>query len=297
LHSERAQEEGALYVVATPLGNLQDVTLRALSVLKSADLIAAEDTRVTRQLLQHFGIGARTVSLHQHNEPRAAEGVLALLQQGKSVALVSDAGTPAISDPGALLVKRARDSGARVVPVPGPSALTAALSVAGLRTREFVFLGFLPAQPGARRRALEAMRRLPFALVLYEAPHRVRETLADLARVLGAARGIVIARELTKLFETVHACTLGEACAWLDGDPNRQRGEFVLMVEGAAVPEDAQDEEGERVLGILLAELPVRQAAQLAAAITGAGKKRLYQRALELKGAVEGDAKAVADDE
>jgi 16S rRNA (cytidine1402-2'-O)-methyltransferase len=284
LHSESARQEGALYVVATPLGNLQDVTLRALSVLKAVDLIAAEDTRVTRQLLQHYGIGTRTVSLHRHNEPRAAERMLALLQRGKSVALVSDAGTPAISDPGALLVERARDSGARVVPVPGPSALTAALSVAGLRTREFVFLGFLPAQPAARRRALEAMRRLPFALVLYEGPHRVRETLADLAEVFGAERGIVVARELTKLFETVHAGTLGEANAWLDGDPNRQRGEFVLMVEGAAVPAPAQDEEGERVLGILLAELPVRQAAQLTAAITGAGKKRLYRRGLELKG-------------
>ncbi len=284
MHSERARQEGALYVVATPLGNLQDVTLRALSVLKAVDLIAAEDTRVTRQLLQHYGIGTRTVSLHRHNEPRAAERMLALLEQGKSIALVSDAGTPAISDPGVLLVKRARDSGARVVPVPGPSALAAALSVAGLRTREFLFLGFLPAQPAARRRALEAMRRQPFALVLYEAPHRVRETLADLAGVFGAERGVVIARELTKLFETVHACTLGEANAWLDGDPNRRRGEFVLMVEGAAVPAHAQDEEGERVLGILLAELPVRQAAQLTAAITGAGKKRLYQRGLELKG-------------
>jgi 16S rRNA (cytidine1402-2'-O)-methyltransferase len=289
LHSETAQEDAALYVVATPLGNLQDVTLRALSVLKSVDLIAAEDTRVTRHLLQHYAIGTRTMSLHEHNEPRAAERVLELLQQGKSVALVSDAGTPAISDPGALLVKRARDSGARVVPVPGPSALTAALSVAGLRTQEFVFLGFLPAQAAARRRALERMRRLPFALVLYEAPHRVRETLADLAEVLGAARGIVIARELTKLFESVHACGLGEAGAWLDGDPNRQRGEFVLVVEGAAVPDDTQAEEGERVLGILVAELPVKQAAQLAAAITGARKNRLYQRALELK--------AVHDDE
>jgi 16S rRNA (cytidine1402-2'-O)-methyltransferase len=263
---------------------LQDVTLRALNVLKSVDLIAAEDTRVTRHLLQHYGIGTRTVSLHQHNEARAAERVLALLQQGKSVALVSDAGTPAISDPGALLVRRARDGGARVVPVPGPSALTAALSVAGLRTREFVFLGFLPAQAAARRRALEAVRPLPFALVLYEAPHRVRETLADLAAVLGAARGIVIARELTKLFETVHAGTLGDAGPWLASDPDRQRGEFVLIVEGAAAPEHAQAEEGERVLGILLAELPVRQAAQLAAAITGARRNRLYQRALELKG-------------
>jgi 16S rRNA (cytidine1402-2'-O)-methyltransferase len=284
LHSETVQEDAALYVVATPLGNLQDVTLRALSVLKSVDMIAAEDTRVTRHLLHHFGIGTRTMSLHAHNEARSAERVLELLRQGKSIALVSDAGTPAISDPGALLVRRVRDSGARVVPVPGPSALTAALSVAGLRAHEFVFLGFLPAQAAARRRTLEPLRRLPYALVLYEAPHRVREALADLTEVLGAARSIVIARELTKVFETVHACALGEAGAWLDGDPDRQRGEFVLIVEGTAVREDAQADESERVLGVLLAELPVKQAAQLAAAITGARKNRLYQRALELRG-------------
>jgi 16S rRNA (cytidine1402-2'-O)-methyltransferase len=288
LHSETAQEDGALYVVATPLGNLQDVTLRALAVLRSVHVIAAEDTRVTRHLLRHYGIATRTMSLHQHNEPRAAARVLELLRQGRSVALVSDAGTPAISDPGALLVKRARDSGARVVPVPGPSALTAALSVAGLRIGEFVFLGFLPVQAAARRRALEPLRDLPFALVLYEAPHRVRETLEDLAAVLGEARGIVILRELTKLFETVHAATLGEARTWLDGDRDRQRGEFVLLVEAAAVRDDAEAGEGERVLGILLAELSVKQAAQLAAAITGVGKNRLYRRALELK-TVHGD--------
>lgn len=284
MHSETAQEDAALYVVATPLGNLQDVTLRALSVLSAVDLIAAEDTRVTRRLLQHYNIGTRTMALHEHNEARAAERVLELLRQGKSVALVSDAGTPAISDPGALLVRRVRASGVRVVPVPGPSALTAALSVAGLRAHQFVFLGFLPAQAAARRRSLEPMRRLPYALVLYEAPHRVRETLADLVEVLGPARGIVIARELTKLFETVHACTLGEAGALLDAEPAQQRGEFVLIVEGAALSEDEQADEGERVLGVLLAELPVKQAAQLAAAITGARKNRLYQRALALKG-------------
>ena len=284
MHSETAQEDAALYVVATPLGNLQDVTLRALSVLSAVDVIAAEDTRVTRRLLQHYNIGTRTMALHEHNEARAAERVLELLRQGKSVALVSDAGTPAISDPGALLVRRVRASGGRVVPVPGPSALTAALSVAGLRAHQFVFLGFLPAQAAARRRSLEPMRRWPYALVLYEAPHRVRETLADLAEVLGPARGIVIARELTKLFETVHACALGEAGALLDADPAQQRGEFVLIVEGAAVSEDEQADEGERVLGVLLAELPVKQAAQLAAAITGARKNRLYQRALALKG-------------
>jgi len=281
---ERTLENGTLYVVATPLGNLQDVTLRALSVLKSVDAIAAEDTRVTRRLLQHYDIDARAMSLHEHNEARVSARVIELLRQGKSVALVSDAGTPAISDPGALLVGRVRESGGRVVPVPGPSALTAALSVAGLQQGQFLFLGFLPAQPAARQRALAAVRALPFALVLYEAPHRVRETVVDLAQMLDARRALVIARELTKLFETVHACPLGEALAWLDADADRLRGEFVLIVEGATPPGDAQVEEGERVLGILLEALPLKQAVQLAARVTGAKRKALYQRALELKG-------------
>jgi len=275
--------DAALYVVATPLGNLQDITLRALAVLQSVDLIAAEDTRVTRRLLQHFAIGTRSMSLHEHNVARVAARVMALLRQGKSVALVSDAGTPAISDPGALLVRRVREDGARVVPVPGPSALTAALSVAGLQDGQFLFLGFLPAQQAARRRELEAVRGLPFALVLYEAPHRVRETVSDLAEIFAAQRALVIGRELTKLFETVHRCALGEALVWLDADPNRLRGEFVLIVEGAAVAGDALAEAGERVLGILLAELPLKQAVQLATQITGAKRNALYQRALGLK--------------
>jgi len=275
--------DAALYVVATPLGNLQDITLRALAVLQSVDLIAAEDTRVTRRLLQHFAIGTRSMSLHEHNEARVAARVMALLRQGKSVALVSDAGTPAISDPGALLVRRVREDGARVVPVPGPSALTAALSVAGLQDGQFLFLGFLPAQQAARRRELEAVRGLPFALVLYEAPHRVRETVSDLAEIFAAQRALIIGRELTKLFETVHRCALGEALVWLDTDPNRLRGEFVLIVEGAAVAGDALAEAGERVLGILLAELPLKQAVQLATQITGAKRNALYQRALGLK--------------
>jgi 16S rRNA (cytidine1402-2'-O)-methyltransferase len=289
LHSEtgapeaRTAGDAALYVVATPLGNLQDVTLRALDVLKRVDLIAAEDTRVTRRLLQHYAIGKRTISLRRHNEARAAQRVLALLRAGRSVALVSDAGTPAISDPGALLVNRVRAAGARVVPVPGPSALAAALSVAGLEDGQFLFLGFLPAQRSARRSALEAVRTLPFALVVFEAPHRVRETVADLAALLAPQRRLTIARELTKLFESVHACALAEAEAWLDADADRLRGEFVLIVERDAAAPAASEQVGERVLDILLAELPLKQAVQLAARITGAKRNELYRRALAVK--------------
>lgn len=274
----------ALYVVATPIGNLRDVTLRALDVLGKVDAVAAEDTRVTRHLLEHYGIAARPLSLREHNEEAAAGRVVELLRAGKSVALVSDAGTPAISDPGARLVRRVRQAGFAVVPIPGPSALTAALSAAGVPEGRFLFFGFLPAQAGARVRELASLQALRAALVFYEAPHRVRETLEDLVAVLGAERELTIARELTKLFETIHACRLGEAVAWLDADPHRSKGEFVLIVQGAAASPDPQAEEGERVLAILLRDLPVKQAVQLAAEISGAKRNALYARALELKG-------------
>ncbi len=274
----------ALYVVGTPIGNLRDLTLRALDVLKAVDVVAAEDTRVTRHLLQHYGIDARPISLHEHIEEEMSGRVLELLRAGKSVALVSDAGTPAISDPGARLVRRVRQAGFAVVPIPGASAVTAAMSAAGLLAERFLFCGFLPAAHGARVRELEALRELSAVLVFYEAPHRVRETLSDLAEVLGGEREVVIARELTKMFETIHATRLDEALAWLDADANRGRGEFVLVVAGAPVSRAAQAEEGERVLAILLRELPLKQAVQLAAEITGAKRNALYARALELKG-------------
>jgi 16S rRNA (cytidine1402-2'-O)-methyltransferase len=273
----------ALYVVATPIGNLRDITLRALDALQAVDAIAAEDTRVTRRLLEHYGIDAHPFAVHAHNEMQSAARVIELLGAGKSVALVTDAGTPAVSDPGARLVRRVREAGFRIVPVPGPSALTAALSAAGVTDAGFRFCGFLPAQPAARRRALRGLQALSCPLVFYEAPHRVRETVADLAEELGSGREIVIARELTKLFETLHACRLAEAVAWLDGDPNRVKGEFVLVVEGAPEGRDLEVEEGERVLAILLRELPLKQAVQLAAEITGAKRNTLYARALELK--------------
>ncbi|MCC7547216.1 MAG: 16S rRNA (cytidine(1402)-2'-O)-methyltransferase [Burkholderiales bacterium] len=286
MHSETsAPKEAALYVVATPLGNLQDITLRAIEVLESVDLIAAEDTRVSRRLLNHLGVRTALTAVHEHNEASASARVIELLQRGGSVALVSDAGTPAISDPGALLVRRVRDAGLRVVPVPGPSALTAALSVAGLAQREFLFLGFLPPQAAARRRALEAVRGLACALVLYEAPHRVRECIGDLTDTLGGARELLVARELTKLFEQVHACPLAEAGAWFDADENRTRGEFVLVIGPPPTAQDGALDEALRVLRLLLAELPLRQAVKLCAEITGVKRNLLYERALELKSA------------
>jgi 16S rRNA (cytidine1402-2'-O)-methyltransferase len=269
--------------VGTPIGNLQDVTLRALDVLKSVAAVAAEDTRVARHLLDRHAITARLLPLHEHNEARASERVIELLRQGQSVALVSDAGTPAISDPGALLVRRVRDAGHRVVPIPGPNAAVAALSVAGMPVGRFVFLGFAPAQSAARRRLLEALRELPFSLVFYEAPHRMAEMLNDLLHCLGGERRIVIARELTKVFETVHESTLRDAPGWLDADPNRRKGEFVLVVQGATEELDRNAEDAERVLKLLLAELPLKQAVKLAAEITGAKRNVLYERALALR--------------
>jgi 16S rRNA (cytidine1402-2'-O)-methyltransferase len=273
-----------LYVVATPIGNLRDITLRALDVLKSVDVVAAEDTRVTRQLLSHYGIGAELVALHEHNEARASARLLEWLGQGKSIAMVSDAGTPAVSDPGALLVRRVWEAGFRVISIPGPSALIAALSVAGRPGPGFVFLGFLPSQRSARRKALETCAPLAWDLVFYESPHRLRETLADMQDLLGSERELVIARELTKLFESLHRCTLGAALPWLDADPNRLKGEFVLVVSGQRRgQEDAIAQAGERALQVLLGELPVAQAVRLAAQISGARKNELYQRALALK--------------
>jgi 16S rRNA (cytidine1402-2'-O)-methyltransferase len=285
-HGEGRRRDGQLYVVATPIGNLQDITLRALAVLGAVDLVAAEDTRTASVLLDHHKLRARLLPLHEHNERRAAETVLAELRQGRDVALVSDAGTPAVSDPGAQLVARAREAGFRVTPIPGPNAAIAAISAAGLAQNGFVFEGFLPPRRAARRAAIEALRGEPRPLVLYEAPHRVLECVEDLADVLGGGRSIVIARELTKLFEEIHRCRLGEAAAWLLADDNRRKGEFVLLVDGApaAGSGDGPDAEIDRVLGLLLGELPLARAVRLACAITGAKRNRVYARALELSG-------------
>ncbi|MGB8076617.1 MAG: 16S rRNA (cytidine(1402)-2'-O)-methyltransferase [Gallionella sp.] len=275
--------ECALYVVATPIGNLRDITLRALEVLTDADIVAAEDTRNTAHLLSHHRIGPKKlITVHQHNERGAAEKVIALLQAGQSVAFVSDAGTPAVSDPGALLVQAVRAAGSRVIPIPGANAAIAALSAAGLNEPHFLFYGFLPNRASARRSVLQTLTGHPYTLVFYEAPHRIAECVADLRTVLGGERRIVLARELTKMFETIHACALNEAQAWLLSDSNRQRGEFVLLVSGA-MPQQGLSEQALNTLSLLLEQLPLKQAVQLAAKITGASRNELYQRALQGK--------------
>jgi 16S rRNA (cytidine1402-2'-O)-methyltransferase len=275
---------GTLYVVATPLGNLRDVSLRALDLLAAVDVIAAEDTRVTSKLLARHGIASRLVSLHEHNEARRAEQITALLAQGRSVALVTDAGTPAVADPGALLVRKVINAGFPVVPVPGPSAAVTALSVSGIEAPQWLFYGFLPASASARRAALEPLRDLPYALIFYEAPHRIASTVGALVESFGEQRDLVIARELTKRFESIYRCRLGEAPAWLSGDPDRIRGEFVLIVDTPVAEPKADEAAQERALSVLLSELPLAQAVRLAVALTGAPRKALYAKALELSG-------------
>ena len=272
-----------LYVVATPIGNLRDITLRALDVLEQADIIAAEDTRVTTTLTSHYGITARLASLHAHNERQRADEVIAWLAAGKRVALVTDAGTPAISDPGAALVRAVVDAGYAVVPIPGPSAVIAAMSASGLAAPQWFFCGFLPATVSARARQIERLRTFGCALVFYEAPHRIAATLDALAASLGAERQVVIARELTKRFETIHRCALGDAAEWLAADTNRKRGEFVLIVEPAAQTPPAETKSHDALLAALLAELPLAQSVRIAVAATALPKNRVYERALALK--------------
>jgi 16S rRNA (cytidine1402-2'-O)-methyltransferase len=270
---------GILYVVATPIGNLADAAPRALETLRRADLVACEDTRTTRTLLARHGIERTTLALHAHNERAATGKLLAELQAGRSVALVSDAGTPGVSDPGALLVEAAHRAGIRVVPVPGPSAAVAAYSAAGFAADRFLFVGFLPAKASARRQALSALD-VPWPLILYEAPHRVRACVQDLLERFGGEREIVIARELTKKFEEVARLPLAAAPAWLEADAHRQQGEFVLVLAPGA---PARPDEGaaQRVLDALLEALPASEAAKLAARITGVPRNALYKRALE----------------
>ncbi len=270
-------------MVATPIGNLRDITLRALELLKSVDCVAAEDTRVTRKLLSHHGIHAKLFALHEHNEHVAARRLIALLTKGKSVALVSDAGTPGISDPGSMAVAHVRKAGFRVVPIPGPNAAIAAIAASGMRAATFCFHGFLPARKSNREIALAGLSRQTGLLVFYEAPHRIVESVGSMVAVFGGERRIGIARELTKLFEQVHVCRLSEAGAWLQQDEDHRRGEFVLLVEGCADDAAQAADYSPRVLELLLHELPLKLAVKLAAEITGARKNALYQRALELK--------------
>lgn len=274
---------GTLYVVATPIGNLDDITARALRTLREVKLIAAEDTRHSLRLLQHFGIATPLAACHEHNERDEGGRFLTRLLAGDDVALISDAGTPLISDPGFHLVRAARAAGVRVVPVPGACALIAALSAAGLPSDRFSFEGFLPAKSVGRRSRLEAVSEDPRTLIFYEAPHRILESIADMRDVFGAERIAVLGRELTKTFETLKGAALGELHDWVAADSNQQRGECVLLVSGWQAPEGDEAVSGEalRVLDLLLGEMPLKRAAALAAEITGVRKNLLYQVALE----------------
>ena len=284
-----AVEFGALYVVATPIGNVEDISARALRVLREVDCIAAEDTRHTGQLLRYFGIETPLLSLHEHNERDRLDQIVARLREGKTLALVSDAGTPLISDPGFPLVRELRQQGLPVIPIPGPSSILAALSVAGLPTDRFVFEGFLPARSTARRERLQTLAAETHTLVLLEASHRIAETLADMAAIFGGERRAVIARELTKRFEEVHGATLDALIGWLDADPNRRKGEFVVLAHGATATNEADTPENRRLLIALLAELPLSRAVVVAAKLTGLAKKPLYNLALTLSGNADPD--------
>lgn len=279
-----AQSAGTLYIVATPIGNLDDISQRALRVLATVDRIAAEDTRHSQRLLAQHGIRTPVASLHEHNERQKVEGLLAELEQGRSLALISDAGTPLISDPGFPLVRAARARGIRVVPVPGCNAAICALSAAGLPTDRFVFEGFLPAREGQRENRLRELADETRTLVFHESSHRILDSLASMAAVFGDARRAVVARELTKTYETIRDGTLAELLDWMRADAQQQKGEFVVLVEGAPARDVALLDAGaERVLVTLLEELSVKQSAALAAKLTGVARKRLYERALELQ--------------
>jgi probable S-adenosylmethionine-dependent methyltransferase, YraL family len=273
---------GTLYVVATPIGNLADMVPRAVEALQTVALIAAEDTRHSSRLLAHFDIKTPVVAYHDHSDDQRTENILQRLLAGENVALISDAGTPLVSDPGYRLVRQARLRGVQVVPVPGACAMIAALSAAGLPSDRFAFEGFLPAKQTARCNLLQSLVNEPRTLIFYEAPHRILETLQDIAQVFGPEREVVIARELTKTFETIRGGAVAEIAAWVAGDTNQQRGEIVLLVHGAAAPATAQmSQEAERVMRVLLNELPIKQAASLGAKLTGLKKNFLYQWALE----------------
>ncbi len=275
---------GVLYIVATPLGNLGDLSPRAVEVLSGVNLIATEDTRHSAPLLRHFNIRTACLALHEHNERQAAAKILERLSKGDSVALISDAGTPLISDPGYHLVQAARAQGVRVTPIPGPCALITALSASGLPSDRFVFEGFLPVRSGARRARLTELRDETRTLIFYESPHRILDCIADMVQVFGTQRCAVIARELTKLFETIHEDTLSGLAGWLRSDENQQRGEFVILLHGSILGDSSKSEtEAQRIVRILMAELPVKQAAALTAHITGLKKNALYDYAVRLK--------------
>ena len=278
-------KQGVLYIVATPIGNLADMGQRAMDVLANVDLIAAEDTRHSRHLLTHFNIKASLQAYHDHNEQKLTPLLIEKLQAGEAIALISDAGTPLLSDPGYRLVRAAHEAGIRVSPVPGPCAAIAALSVAGLATDSFHFAGFPPAKSTARKALFEGLANNTSTLIFYESSHRILASLQDMAEVFGGDREAVLARELTKTFETIRKASLAELVNWVAEDENQQKGEFVLTVAGVTARSVSQQlVDVDRVLTVLMEELPLKQASQLAAKITGVKKNQVYQRALEMQG-------------
>ncbi|MEH6443628.1 MAG: 16S rRNA (cytidine(1402)-2'-O)-methyltransferase [Oceanospirillaceae bacterium] len=273
--------ETTLYVVATPIGNLGDITHRALEVLQSVAIIAAEDTRHSGRLLAQFNIKTPMISVHDHNERQRVATIINKLSAGEDVALISDAGTPLISDPGFILVRAVREAGFKVVPIPGCSALITALSAAGLPSNNFVFEGFLPAKRVGRKQQIQSLANDTRTVIFYESTHRILDSLADMQDVLGPDRYVVIARELTKTFETIHGAKLSELIEWINADHNQQKGEFVVLVSGAEPKvEEGISDETLRILDLMLEELPVKQACALTAKITGEKKNALYQEAL-----------------
>ncbi len=284
--SSAPENRPGLYIVATPIGNMGDISARALNVLKTVSVIAAEDTRHSAHLLHYHGINTKLISYHDFSTDARVESLLERLRQGQSVALISDAGTPLISDPGYRLVMLAREAQLNVVPIPGASALTAAISVSGLPSDRFIFEGFLPAKQGARKTRLSELLSESRTLIFYESPHRILASMLDMEEVFGAERFAVVCRELTKTYETIHGATLAELLVWMQSDSNQQRGEFVVLVRGQETTQEAaSDSESKRVLAVLLEELPLKQAAGLAARITGAKKNELYQLALTMRDA------------
>ena len=273
---------GHLYIVATPIGNLGDLPPRAQAVLAGVDRICAEDTRTTGAMLMQFGIRKALTALHEHNEDDSADSLVRLMREGQSLALVSDAGTPLISDPGFAVVRAARAAGIPVIAIPGPCAAVAALSISGIATDSFVFVGFLPSKSQARRARLQELATDTRTLLFYESSHRIAESVADIAAVLGPQRPLCLARELTKLYEESITAPVGQVIDWLAQDSNRSRGEFVLVVQGAAAAAQGDDAEAERVLRVLLKELGASQAAKLAAELTGRRKNELYAMATRL---------------
>jgi 16S rRNA (cytidine1402-2'-O)-methyltransferase len=284
MKTDRTGKLGKLYVVATPIGNLSDITHRALETLASVKLIAAEDTRHSRTLLQHYGINTAMISLHEHNEASRIDQIIGHLQAGDSVALISDAGTPLISDPGSRLVLAVHEAGMKPVPVPGPSAISAMLSVAGQSVQRFCFEGFLSSKPTARRKQLQSLVSEIRSLVFYESSHRITDSLQDMKNIFGSSRHCTVGRELTKRYESLYRGTMDDVLLEMEQDENSARGEFVVVIKGSEESVDNSVEQGRSIMDVLLTELSVSQAASLAAKISGARKKQLYDYGLQVKG-------------